>query len=642
MMIQSTSAQNSAQWKKIFIALSILSLIVMPLLSLKHGMSGDEWSLIIYGNDIYNYFFHGSTVALDYDKLNWAQVAGLHYYGGLYDFTVTYLHKTFFSQVDELTFRHIFNALFGALLFIYTGLLAKLFGGWRTAVLAFIFIALSPRILGESMNNPKDIPFAFANVFYLYYLIQYIKNFGTPKAQWKYAALMGLGFGMAMGFRIGGIIVIPYTALFLALYYAFDAPFKAQVKQHLKAQLPKVIAQLALTFILGYIIGIIFWPWALQAPLSRPLEALAAMTHREVPIRMLYNGAYIMNSEVPKTYTLNWVFISTPLYILIGFLTSIVLFKSLKNRYGFAALFLLFFTLIFPVAYAVYKQSVLYDTWRHFFFIYPSMVILVALLVQWALEQWQQKKSYQYGLWALLLIGLSLPTMWILRSFPNEYVYFNEWSGGIKKAIGVYDLDYYQNSGKKASDWIKEHTKVKGRKTIVASNMSEIFRYFEKDTNHFTGTYVRYNDRDAKDWDYYITYARYISIPALENGTWPPKSAVHIIEADGVPLSAVLERKSKYDMAARIALEQQRIDTAYILYQKALAADQSDDGVLVRYAALLAMRGDIANALKYLEEAKKIDAGNPAIYNLEAQIYNATGDRAKAQQAENTLQVLTQ
>ncbi|MFA6149794.1 MAG: tetratricopeptide repeat protein [Chitinophagaceae bacterium] len=639
-----SSLDNTSEqlWKKIFIALSALSLFLMPVFSTSHGMSGDEWSLIIYGHDIYDYFFKGSKVALDYDIQNWLQVAGLHYYGGLYDFTVTFLHKTFFSGADELTVRHVFNSLLGALLFIYTGLIGKYFGGWRTGVLAFIFIALSPRIFGESMNNPKDIPFAFANVFFLYYLLQYIKNFGVAKAQWKYALLMGLGFGLAMGFRIGGILMIPYTFLFLGAFYLWNAEFQAKVKTNIGAALKIAAANLAATFILGYIIGIIFWPWALQAPMSKPLEALEAMTVREIHIRMLYNGAYIMNSEVPNTYTMKWIFISSPVFILAAFIASLFMILPMSKRYGKASIFLLLFTLVFPVAYAVYKHSVLYDTWRHFFFIYPSMILLAALISNFFLEKFAAQKNYKYATLAVIILGMSLPLIWMVRSFPNEYVYFNELSGGIKKAVGVYDLDYYQNSGKQAADWIKENTKVKNGKTIVASNMSQIDRYFAQDTTHFLGKYVRLNDRDTKDWDYYITYSRYISLAQLESGSWPPANAVHVISVDGVPLSAVLERKTKLDMAASFAMDQQKLDSAFYLYQQAVTVDPSNELVLVKYATLFAQRGDIQNAMITLDQAIKIDAGNPAIYNLQAQIYRAVGDAAKAQEAENMLRNLMQ
>jgi tetratricopeptide (TPR) repeat protein len=637
------SANTDKLWQKIFYALAALSLLAMPLLSVPHGMSGDEWSLIIYGHDIYDYFFKGSKVALDYDVQNWAQVAGLHYYGGLYDFVVTFLHKTFFAASDELAFRHVINSLLGAGLFIYTGLVGKQLGGWRTGVFAMIFIALSPRILGESMNNPKDIPFAFASMMFLYYLLRYIQLYGNKKAQWKYTFLMGLGFGLSMGFRIGGILMIPYSVLFLGAYYLWNQEFSSKLKTNFAGNLKTIGISLAVMTVVGYIIGIMFWPWALQDPLSRPLEALDAMTKREVPLRILFDGAYIMNTEVPNTYTATWIFISTPIFILISFLASFVFIPKMSVRYGKPALFLSYFILIFPIAYAVYKHSVLHDTWRHFFFAYPGMVLVAALLCNYLMEQYGSKKAVQYGIAAVMLLGMALPAAWIMRSFPNEYVYFNEFEGGIKNAVGRYDLDYYQNSGKQATEWIKANAKPKkDGKIIVASNMSQIERYFAHDTDKFLGMYMRLNDRDTKDWDYYITYSRYISIEALTNGSWPPANAAYIVKADDVPLSAVLERKTKLDMVGNSLMEKNLLDSAFKVYSEAVKIDASNDAVLVRFATLQAQRGDINSSLASLDAALKIDAGNPAIYNLQMQIYRAIGDNGKAQAAENKLRELMQ
>ena len=85
----------------------------MPYFSTWHGMSGDEWSLIIYGHDIYNYFFNGSDVALDYDKQNWAQVAGLALlWWPCMTFTChLFAQNTCLPHADELTFRHIVQLL---------------------------------------------------------------------------------------------------------------------------------------------------------------------------------------------------------------------------------------------------------------------------------------------------------------------------------------------------------------------------------------------------------------------------------------------------------------------------------------------------------------------------------------------------
>jgi len=627
-----SSTDQHKIWQWTFMALAALSLILMPLLSVPHGQTGDEWSLILYGHDVYDYFFNGSTKALNYDGQG-LQVEGLHYYGGLYDFVVTFLYKTFFGSADELTFRHIINSLIGALLFIYTGLIAKHFGGWRAGVLAFLFMVLSPRILGESFNNPKDIPFAFANVIFLYYLLRYISTF--PAKQWKYALLMGLGFGFAAGFRIGGILMVPYTVLFIGVYYFWDKDFKTRLSQ------PKgfstLIKNLAVTFAMGYIIAIIFWPWALQEPLSRPLEALGAMTNREIPIRMLFEGQFIMNTEVPPFYTFKWIFISSPILILLSFIAGIVLIKPLAQRFGKTTVFFLLFTLLFPVLYAIYKHSTLYDTWRHFFFIYPSMVIMAALVFEYALERFATNKAYQYGITAVMVIGLLLPAWWITRSFPNEYVYFNEFEGGAKGAFGMYDFDYYQNSGKQDAQWIQKNESQKNRKVIIGSNLSGYHYYFLNDTSKYIMRYVRFNERDAKDWDYYVTYSRFIPVAQLEANTWPPANAVYVVKVDDLPISAVLERKTKKDMEANAAMQRRQLDSAIMLYQQSIKEDPSNEMVFLKYANVLAAKGQMKEALAALDQALKLDNSNPAVYDLQAQIYQAIGDQENARRAQSKL-----
>lgn len=638
------SDQTAAQqiWRKIFVALSIASLLILPLLSIPHGQSGDEWIQTLYGTDVYNYFFYGDPISLDYNlvKTSRAQMEGLHYYGALYDFAVVFLHKTFFPFTDELLFHHMVNAVFGALLFIYTGLLGRHFGGWRCGVLAFLLIALSPRILGESMNNPKDIPFAFANVFFLYYLVRYLAVSGQT-GQWKYVLLMGLGLGLAMGFRIGGIVLIPYTLLFTCIYFLWDTAFR----EKLRNGYPKALLQMGLHFglmiLLGYIICILFWPWALQEPFTRPFKALEAMTRRRTTIWILFEGAFIMNKDVPWYYTIKWIAISSPAWVLCSFLLGIAMLRPLARRYGKPVLFLLFFSFFFPILYTIYRDSVLYDTWRHFFFIYPAMVLLSALTCNYLLEYYAARAAYRYTISGVIGLGLALPLLWIARSFPNEYIYFNELSGGIKGAVGIYDLDYYQNSGKQAADWIKEHIPRRPGGILVASNMSAYEKYFTADTPYIQGNYCKYKERDTKDWDYYVTYSRYVPLPQLENNAWPPANAVHVIRVAGVPISAVLERRTKKDMAAYAAVKKQQFDTALILYQQSAQEDPSNEIMLVRYAATLAQKRMLRESLTVLDQAEKMDNSNKAVYKLRTTIYSMLGDNARSQEAANRLKELT-
>lgn len=54
--------------------------------------------------------------------------------------------------------------------------------------------------------------------------------------------------------------------------------------------------------------------------------------------------------------------------------------------------------------------------------------------------------------------------------------------------------------------------------------------------------------RSARDWDYGIYYSRNVEPGMLIAGTWPSDKAIYKNEADGVPLSCVIERKNKSDL----------------------------------------------------------------------------------------------
>src|SRR6187397_240055 len=89
------------QWRYVFIGLSALIAILLPALSPAYGQTGDEWLQLLYGRDIWDYFFHGDTQALGYDTLlpryqgMETQFKGQEMYGGLFDFGTEILHRWF-------------------------------------------------------------------------------------------------------------------------------------------------------------------------------------------------------------------------------------------------------------------------------------------------------------------------------------------------------------------------------------------------------------------------------------------------------------------------------------------------------------------------------------------------------------------
>ncbi|MEO1715064.1 MAG: glycosyltransferase, partial [Bacteroidota bacterium] len=163
-------------------ALTFLFLLFfMPYISKDYGMTGDEHVQRVYGDKLLK---HYKTNGDDNSYKDWKN---LKFYGGLFDYLSAKVNPAddpippapekadaeedaFLPPVrakgDVYTVRHRLNALTGVLLIFFTGLLARaVTGSWLAAWLAMLFVALSPRIFGHSMNNPKDIPFAAAFAF---------------------------------------------------------------------------------------------------------------------------------------------------------------------------------------------------------------------------------------------------------------------------------------------------------------------------------------------------------------------------------------------------------------------------------------------------------------------------------------------
>ena len=336
---------------------------------------------------------------------------------------------------------------------------------------------------------------------------------------------------------------------------------------------------------------------------------------------------------LPWYYELKWILMSNPLIVILSMAVFMVLFFKGKKKYGLFAVLFVLFAAFFPPFYMIYKKSTVYDTWRHVFFVYPFVVIMAAMGISLLTDFFKNEKLKWLPL-GIAVIGLLPTIIWTFKVHPNQYVYFNELVGGIEGANGYYDTDYYQNSGLQNAKWILKNVKpIPGKKIIVASNMVGFDKYFAKDTSWLSAAYARFNERHTKDWDYYVTYSRYISPEVLQNEKWPPANVVYEVKVKGVTLSAVIERKSKAGIAANDSLQAKNFEAAARLYAEYIQTDHSDENALVNYGIALASIGKIEEGIQAFKEAIHIDSGNPQFYQILAQLYGAKGDNAAAQQA---------
>ena len=171
-------------------------------------------------------------VTWDEDAINWYGVFVLDYYLSLFhDLRALSLARphqlrrglrhdarrrsTCVSPFGTYETRHLLNGLVGIARAGRRVEAGRALGGPRAGFLAALFLLLTPNYYGQMFNNPKDIPFAVGMVWSLYFMVRLLP--GLPRPARADVLKLGLATGLAMGVRIGGLMLFGYVGLVLLL-----------------------------------------------------------------------------------------------------------------------------------------------------------------------------------------------------------------------------------------------------------------------------------------------------------------------------------------------------------------------------------------------------------------------------------------
>lgn len=632
--IEVTPLTEKPAFKKAFwIVIGLLGLL-MPILSTTTGINADDrWqiqkskAIVAYyytmGEDtsIYRTYEESKALMEQYGEVKGKEMGfdkwvpdpdKLRYYGGFFEL-ITGVINDLLGNEDQYSWsyinvRHIFNALLGVLCILFAGLLAhQLTGGWRAALLTAVLMAFSPNFFGHSLMNPKDIPFAFGYLMTVYFLVRFIK--GLPEVNWKMVAGLVAAIAITLNIRAGGLLLIIYTLFFSGAYYLFHAYIKKD-PLFTTAKLIKVLGALAIITVAGYFLGIIFWPYGLSNPLTGPFDALKLLTNYEVNIVQLFDGGQIMSTELPWYYLPKYIVITNPYFLHVGLLLFVgLLWKSLK-QYDWQLLAFLLFVTLFPIFYILYKNSNVYNGWRHVLFIYPLLVMFAATGWELLLRNLKMKWA-PYAVGGVLAITLLLPASWMIANHPYHYTYFNEIEGGTGTAWKNYETDYWMLGVREASIKLYEQENLaqSPKKVIIGTNcFYPAQTYFGiLDKENIEVRYIRYYEKWQKEWDYGIFYNGYVNPYELQNGLFPPSSTIIVAEAAGAPLCAVLKREDIYDLQAYEQMQKQAYAAAAPLFVKALETRNREAELYRDLGFCYLNLSDMPNAINVLGNAVNLN-----------------------------------
>jgi hypothetical protein len=420
-----------------------------------YGISYDEGFSRSRGIINYNYILkrnHPDQLLYDPGK----------YHGPAFDIFLVFIEDKLPAHTsrDLYLIRHLltFFVFYISVWFFY--LLCKdRFHDWKAGLLGSGWLILSPRIFADSFYNVKDLAFLSVFIISIYTLVNYLDH-----KTWLRTALHAVLCAFLIDMRIMGLLVPCLTYLCV-------------VGDHmLRSQSTNTIRKTILS-LLGYSILLIaciilFFPILWENPVYHFVQAFLEMKQFPWPGNVLYLGQYVKATNLPWHYIPVWLMITTPLLYTVTFcigvpVSLVSLARGILRRHFDQAKTidlicgLWFFLPLFTV---IWLKSVVYDGWRHMFFIYPAFLLIVVngVLALFTYVKRRFKGRAYTGitgiLIALILVSLLDPVYFMIKYHPYQNVYFNRLAGKNMESVKQnFELDYWGLSFRQAFEYILQY-----------------------------------------------------------------------------------------------------------------------------------------------------------------------------------------
>ena len=428
-------------------------------------------------------------------------------YGIVVELPLYVLEKKFAPDkpAQSIFIRHLacyFLYCFGVFVFYLTLLRLKFKPIW--AFCGVLMLVISPRIYGHAFINSKDVPLMVFYIFSYFSLLLYLEN-----PNFKRSIFHALTCALLIDTRITGVIIVPLTLLFFVLY-----EFQKRDKKISQIVNFELLKQLKVYLFSLIVFVYVFWPFLWPNPIKNFLVAFLNMSHYRWKGYSLLFGDFIYSYETPWYFAIAWIGITTPLLYLLLFFSgsfSIILYgfkqkmQAFKNQ-EFLEKIMPICLLSAPLVAIIALKSVLYDTWRHIYFVYPFLII-VALNGALIIMNQIQIKPIKWALTAAFFAYINIEMIKMIQSFPNEYVYFNELVSDSPNNIRKnYDMDYWGTSFRQGLEKILE---VDQRDTIkITGNVYPCYSNYVL-LKHLDPKCRLQYVLEEKDADYYLTTYRY-------------------------------------------------------------------------------------------------------------------------------------
>jgi hypothetical protein len=490
-----------------------------------YGISCDE-EIARYSVGVVSYRY-----VVDHDKGPLLD-SGDRFHGPSFELLLVFVEEAF--QLKDLRAiylsRHlvIFLLFFAAVVAFYR-LLRRRFDSRVVGLAGALFLILSPRIFAESFYNCKDQAFMSAFVLALATLARFFRDMS-----YRNALLHGLACAFMITIRLPGL-VLPIITIAVAVAIGIASIWhRPSVKFRPLALATYLVALGGFTFL--------FWPLLWIKPFVYFREAWENNSHYPWYGQVLYMGRHIQTRHLPWHYIPVWILITTPLLYSFLFLVGACRLtwdycrhplRTLAERPADLAFFL---ALMLPVTAVIALHSIVYDGWRHTYFVYPAYLFMSVLgLVRLHALAWRlaPRGPAAVGICVLVTaLPLTATAVTMVRDHPHEYVYFNRLAGrNLKQAGERFELDYWGVSIRDGLEYIVRHDPSPAIRVTMPDFNKALLRPHDRARLVFT--------QKGMPFDYTVSHYR------LHPRELPPANDVFAVKMHGAEIVSVQKRNKK-------------------------------------------------------------------------------------------------
>ena len=313
-------------------------------------------------------------------------------------------------------------------------------GGFSAFVVLLFF--LTPRMFAESHYNNKDMVLLSLTFTLFYWGRRMMKEVSL-----KNTAMFAFVGALAANLKIVGIWIFGLVGLYILFYYIATKRFDRKI-------LAKTAGCIGLWVILFILLTPACWP-----DMGDYFEYyfFMAVDYNLWHDYVLFDGRMLHRdyTGMPRKYLPVLMLLTIPIGILAlcawGSVTAVVDFVRKKGRRledtGFVLMMIA--VGVVPLAYATLSATPLYNGWRHFYFVYASVI---AGAGYGAFRLWQTAGQHGKTAAAKVAAALYLAVLaaGIALNYPQEHSFYNLLAG--RNVQEHFELDYWDLSVKQACE----------------------------------------------------------------------------------------------------------------------------------------------------------------------------------------------